>query len=161
MFSISGLRLYFPVLEPWVARSVLLSSCSSWFILTQMRDLLLHQPLPRWVCQLPPCRDSSPSSCPSLPLLPVWMNVSSLSPWLLDFHTVRFCQFWLVFVFKLLLSFFWLCEEAQCVYLCLHLGWKSTNLIYFILKLKSSQWLRCWAQQPWSQPSRDVQGGQS
>ena len=29
-------------------------------------------------------------SCPSLPLLPVWMNVSSLSPWLLDFHTVRF-----------------------------------------------------------------------
>ena len=33
-----------------------------------------------------------------------------------------FCQFWLVFVFKLLLSFFWLCEEVQCVYLCLHLG---------------------------------------
>ena len=26
------------------------------------------------------------------------------------------CQFWLFFVFKLL-SFFWLCEEAQCVYL--------------------------------------------
>ena len=35
-----------------------------------------------------------------------------------------FCQFWLFFVFKLLLSFFWLCEEAQCVYLCLHLGRK-------------------------------------
>ena len=33
-----------------------------------------------------------------------------------------FCRFWLFFVFKLLLSFFWLCEEAQCVYLCLHLG---------------------------------------
>ena len=32
-----------------------------------------------------------------------------------------FCQFWLFFVFKLLLSFFWLCEEAQYVYLCLHL----------------------------------------
>ena len=32
-----------------------------------------------------------------------------------------FCQFWLFFVFKLLLSFFWLCEEVQCVYLCLHL----------------------------------------
>ena len=28
--------------------------------------------------------------CPTLPLLPVWMNVSSLSPWLLDFHTVQF-----------------------------------------------------------------------
>ena len=26
-----------------------------------------------------------------------------------------FCQFWLFFDFKLLLSFFWLCEEAQCV----------------------------------------------
>ena len=33
-----------------------------------------------------------------------------------------FCQFWLFFVFKLLFSFFWLCEEAQCVYLHLHLG---------------------------------------
>ena len=32
-----------------------------------------------------------------------------------------FCQFWLFFYFKLL-SFFWLCEEVQCVYLCLHLG---------------------------------------
>ena len=31
-----------------------------------------------------------------------------------------FCQFWLIFMFKLL-SFFWLCKEAQCVYLCLHL----------------------------------------
>ena len=29
-------------------------------------------------------------SCLSPPLLPVWMNVSSLSPWLSDFHTVRF-----------------------------------------------------------------------
>ena len=26
--------------------------------------------------------------CPSPPLLRVWMNVSSLSPWLLDFYTV-------------------------------------------------------------------------
>ena len=26
--------------------------------------------------------------CPSLPLLSIWMNVSSVSPWLLDFHTV-------------------------------------------------------------------------
>ena len=35
-----------------------------------------------------------------------------------------FCQFWLFFVFKLL-SFLWLCEEAQCAYLHLHLGRKS------------------------------------
>ena len=48
-----------------------------------------------------------------------------------------FCQFWLFFVFKLLLSFFWLCEEAQCVYLCVHLGFSPILffnpllLIYF------------------------------
>ena len=33
---------------------------------------------------------SSLPSCLCLPLLPVWMNVSSLSPWLLEFHTVWF-----------------------------------------------------------------------
>ena len=42
-----------------------------------------------------------------------------------------FCPFWLFYVFKLL-SFFWLCEEAQCVYLRLHLGQKSN-----ILRIKS------------------------
>ena len=40
-------------------------------------------------------------------------------------YRLVFCQFWLFFVFKLFLSFFWLCEEAQCVYPCLHLGQKS------------------------------------
>ena len=40
------------------------------------------------VLQPRPCRTSSPSSCVSLPLLPAWMNVSSLTPWLSDFHTV-------------------------------------------------------------------------
>ena len=44
----------------------------------------------RWVCQPLPCCESSHSGCPSASLLLVWMNVSSLSPWLSDFHTVRF-----------------------------------------------------------------------
>ena len=84
----------------------------------------LHNPPPHWVHQLPPCLESSPPGCPSLSLLPVWMNVSSSSPWWgtstqFDLLSV------LVVVFKLLLSFFWLCKEAQCVYLCLHLGRKS------------------------------------
>ena len=62
------------------------------------------QPPPSGVCQLQPglphstichlrrCLAVSPlrPSCPSPPLLPVWMNVSSLSPWFSDFHTVRF-----------------------------------------------------------------------
>ena len=39
-------------------------------------------------------------------------------------YILIFCQFWLFFVFKLSLSFFWLYEEAQCVYLHLHLGRK-------------------------------------
>ena len=86
----------------------------------------LHNPPPCWVCQLPPCCKSSPPSCLSPPLLPVWMNVFSFIS--LDVglpYSSIFCQFWLFFVFKLLLSFFWLCEEAQCVYLRLHLGRKS------------------------------------
>ena len=34
------------------------------------------------------------------------MNVSSLTPWLSDFHTVRFfCQFWLFLVFKFAVVF--------------------------------------------------------
>ena len=62
-------------------------------------QLLPHQPAaalpipfhnlpPPWVCQLPPCHESFLPSCPSLPLLLVWMNFSSLTPWLSDFHTV-------------------------------------------------------------------------
>ena len=45
-------------------------------------------------------------------------------------YSLIFCQFWLFFVFKLLLSFFWLCKEAQCVYLCLHLGRKSDQSFF-------------------------------
>ena len=90
---------------------------------------LLHNLPPRWVLQLPPFQESSPPSCQSPPLLPVWMNVSSLSPWLSDFHAVRFSgSSGCFFVFKLLLSFFWLCEEPQCVYLRLHLCCKPLVL---------------------------------
>ena len=82
MFSIRSLRLYFPMLEPWVVWSVSLSHHSSRFICMRMWDCLLHQ--------LPPRCESSPPGCPSPPLLPSWVSVSSLSPWLLDLHTVRF-----------------------------------------------------------------------
>ena len=68
--------------------------------LLQMWDCLL--------CQPPPCCESSPPSCLSPPLLPVWMNVSPLNPWLLDFITVQFpvssgCFFVFKFVVILLL----------------------------------------------------------
>ena len=56
------------------------------------------------------------------PLLPVWMNVS-LTPWLLEFHAVWFYgTFGCLLFLNRLLSFFWLCEEANCFYLCFHLG---------------------------------------
>ena len=107
VFSISGLRLYFPELEPWVAGSVSSPNCSSPFICMGMWDFLLHQPPPHQpVATLPTPPhstihhlagaasyrywESSPLGCLSPPLLLVWMKVSSLTPWLSYFHTVRF-----------------------------------------------------------------------
>ena len=110
------------MLEPWVTLSVLLPSCSSRFICMWMWDHLVPQPLP--------CFTSSLPGCLSLPLLLVCMNVSSLTPWLLDFHTVRFSVISGCFLFLNLLLFFWLCEEAECVYLCLHLGQKLDSRFF-------------------------------
>ena len=87
-----------------------------------------HNPPSRWVRQLLPCRESSPPRLPvSAP--PTGLDECSFFISLIVGlpYSLIFCQFWLVFVFKLLLSFFWLCEEAQCVYLCLHLGQKLSN----------------------------------
>ena len=108
LFSIRGLRLYFPRLEPWVERSASLFHRSSRFIYVQMWGHRVCQPPPCGVGQLQPglprstirhlCGSithrvtGSPllPGCPSPPLLQVWMNVSSLSPWSSDFHTVGF-----------------------------------------------------------------------
>ena len=60
---------------------------------------LIHSPPPRWVHQPPPCCASSLPGCPSPPLLLVWMNVSSLSPGLSDFHTVRSSSVLVIFCF--------------------------------------------------------------
>ena len=68
-------------------------------------------------------------SCPSPLLLPVWVNVSSLTPWLSDFPIVQFSGSSAYSLFlNLLLSFFWLCKEAKCIYLCFHIGQKSLHL---------------------------------
>ena len=65
---------------------VSLPSCSSQFICTQMWDHLARLP------GLPAAALLDILSAPaaSLFLLPVWMNVSSLTPRLLSFHTVQF-----------------------------------------------------------------------
>ena len=69
-----------------------------------------------------------PTSTAHLCLLPVQMKVSSLTPWLSDFHTVWFFwKFWFcLFVLFLywLLSFFWLCEEVKHYLVCICLGQK-------------------------------------
>ena len=86
------------MLEPWVAWTVSLPSCSSQFICMQGWEYLLCQQPPCPVCKPPPClpwssshifQESSPPGFPSPPLLPIWMNVSSLTPSLSDFHTGR------------------------------------------------------------------------
>ena len=80
------LRLYFPVLEPWVAGFVSLPSCPSRLIHMRMWEILSScHCLACLVCHLamhPLC----PGCLSLIPLL-VWMNVS-LTPWLSDFHEV-------------------------------------------------------------------------
>ena len=131
------------MLEPWVVWSILLPSYSSQFICTQMWDHLLHQLLPLQP-QSSSCRlAASPlhPCCLSPHLLLVWMNVSSLTPWLFDFHTVQFSGSSGYFLFLNFLSF-WLCEEAKCICLCLHFDQKLVKDSYYN-----------WARQP---PAKDV-----
>ena len=51
-------------------------------------------------------------------------------------YNLIFWQFWSFLFLNLWLSFFWLCEEAKCIHLHLHLGQKSP-----ILKLEAG-WMR-------------------
>ena len=136
-FHSEDLRFYFPMLETWVMHSVSVPSCSSWFI--------QHANVGPPSLTAPASPSSPPSSSsplatrpvhPGFPSLPVWMNVLSLTLWLLDFHTVRFSGSCGYFLFLNLLSLFWLCEQAKCIYLHLHLSQKfklqfSKGLYFF------------------------------
>ena len=143
-FHSEVLRLYFPTLEPWVVWSVSLLSCSSWFIRIQTWDHLVCQPPPLPVCQLPPCGHSS------LPQLPISAPPTSLDECFFNSLVVRlpyssiFWQFWLFFVFKLVValllvvqgdtvylptppslpevsfSYAWLILQFVCVYVCIY-----------------------------------------
>ena len=136
VFSVRGFEALFPWTGSLDCAVYLLPSCSSQFICRRMWD---HP-----VCQPPPYCESSLPGCPSPPFLQVWMN-ASLTRWLSDFPSVQFSVSSGCFLFlNLLLSFFWLCEEAQCVYLCLHLGQKSEkynfNIIFNFFLLFCFQW---------------------
>ena len=99
-----------------------------WGLLAAAWPAPFHNLPPCCVHQPPPCHESS------LPQLPISAPPTGLDECFFFIslvvglsYSLIFCQFWLFFVFKLL-SFFCLCKEAQCVYLCLHLGWKSLIL---------------------------------
>ena len=74
-----------------------------WGLLAAAWPALFCNLPPLWVCQLPPCCESSPPGCPSLLLLPTFLLylLGSWTSMQFDFLSV------LVVVFKLLLSFFW------------------------------------------------------
>ena len=101
-----------------------LPATTLWGLLAAAWPAPFHNPPPRWVCQPPPCCESSltrlPVSAPPTGLDECFLFISLVAR--VPYSSIS-CQIWLFFVFKLL-SFFWLCEEAQCVYLRLHLGWK-------------------------------------
>ena len=54
-------------------------------------------------------------SCLSASLIPVWVNVSSLTPWLSGFHTVRFSGSSGCFLFVYLLLSFRLCKGGKYI----------------------------------------------
>ena len=117
------LGLYFPTLEPWITWSVLLPSCSSQFIHTQMWDRLVLQP--------PPCRASSP------PQLPISTPPTSLDEcFFFNSLVVRFpyssifWQFWLFFVFKFIVVLLWVVQGGK-VYLPTPPSWPKVYLLIF------------------------------
>ena len=100
-FQSEVLRLYMPALEPWVAQSVSIPSCSSRFIHTRMWDRPLCELLPRLVHQLLPSRESS------LPQMPIFAPPTGLGKCFFFNSLVVglpcssiFWQFWLFFDFK-------------------------------------------------------------
>ena len=102
--------------------------------------------LPALVLQLPPFYESFVPGCLSPPLLQVWMNISSLTPWLSDLHIVQFSGSSGCFLcLNLLFSFFWLCEEAQCIYLCLLLGQKLEQFLMVFFFTNTLEYLQSWA----------------
>ena len=106
-FSVRGLRLYFPTgtlgcvvcfapppfLPVYLCANVGpqgLPATTLWGLLAVAWPAPFHNPPPCWVRQPPPCCESSPPHLP-VPTPPTGLDECFfLSPWLSDFHTVRF-----------------------------------------------------------------------
>ena len=78
------------------------------------------------------------SSCTSLPLLLVWMNVSSLTRWLLDFHVVQFPGSSGYFLFLNLCGLSFGCARRQSVSTYASILAGSLKL-YFLCRLKNQE----------------------
>ena len=96
-----------------------------------------------WAAALPWVLSTGPvhPNCPSLPLLLIWMNVSSLSPWLSDLHTVRFSVssgfFCFLFKFVVLL----LLVEGGTGYLPMPSSWPDCYSVFKLVNLFFLQYL--------------------
>ena len=105
------------MLEPWIAWSVSLPSCSSQFISMQTWDCPTCQPQHR-LPGLSPCHTSSllqlPISDPPTSLDECFFFNSLVVG--LPYHLI-FWKFLLFWFLNWLLSFFWLCKEAK--HICL------------------------------------------
>ena len=139
--------------------SVLLPHCSSQFIYVGMwgtgsashhlvgsASCSLACPVPQSATLLgPPAATFPPSSQPRLPLpplLPVWINVSSLSPWLLDFHTVQFSVSSGCFLFLNCSCPSFGCVQRHSVSTYASILARSSRRLYFSTNLKTrARWI--------------------
>ena len=78
----------------------------------------------------------------SLHFFPVWMNVSSLNPWLLDFHTVQFSDSSVCFLFWNWLLILLLVVRGSRAYLLMPpCGWKFSLPVFKLLLYWMFTWL--------------------
>ena len=114
-------RLYFPILEPWVARTVSLPTCFSWFIHMQMWDHPVHQP--PYYCDSSPPR--LPISAPPTGLNECFFFNSLVGK--LPYSSISW-PFWLgvfLFIFKCVVFLF--VVKRGTVYLAMPPSWPGVQ----------------------------------
>ena len=130
IFTARGFEAIFPMLDPWVVWSVSLPICSSWFICMWMWDCLVRQ--------LPPCPPGPPArclamyplcpGCLSLPLLSVWISVSSFNSFVARLHTVQFSGS-SVLLFFLIVCYPFCCTVKQSVSTYASIFWEHNYIV--------------------------------
>ena len=118
------LRPHFPALEPWVAWSVLLPSCSFWFIAHKCGTTWSTSHYPACpVLQPPPCYMSSPPQLP-IPTPPTGLDECFLFNSLVVGlpYSLIFWQFWLFFVFKFVVALLLVVKVGKVYLPMLHVG---------------------------------------